>query len=184
MQNYVCAGRNIRIFLKATGGKRRFGMFTASPLYTKIKTMFDQILSLVKEHLGNNPEVKFAIPAEHEEAVNHEIASHVTNGLAQQMPAQGGVSGLLSQLQNGLTSGSPVTNAIEGGVVSSLASKFGLSPAITGAIAASLPALLQKFAHKANDPNDSSITPDSISSGLAHSGGGILGNLGNLFSRH
>ena len=138
--------------------------------------MFDQILDLVKQHLGNNPQVAQAIPAGQEEEVHREVATQVTNGLAHQAAAQGGVGGLLSQLQAGLTSGSPVTNAIEGGLVSSLASKFGLPPAATGAIAAALPGLLQKFAHKANDPNDTSITPDSITKSLPN-----LGGLGSMF---
>ena len=139
--------------------------------------MFDQILSLIKEHVGNNPAVSSVIPAEQQDAIHQEIASHVTNGLAQQTVTQGGVGSLLSKLEAGLTSGSPITNAIEGGLVSSLASKFGLSPMITGAIAASLPGLLQKFAHKANDPADSSITPDSITNSLSNLGGGALSNL-------
>jgi len=139
--------------------------------------MFDQILDLVKQHLGNNPQVAQAIPAGQEEEVHREVATQVTNGLAHQAAAQGGVGGLLSQLQAGLTSGSPVTNAIEGGLVSSLASKFGLPPAATGAIAAALPGLLQKFAHKANDPNDPSVTPDSITKSLPN-----LGGLGSMFS--
>lgn len=134
---------------------------------------------MVKEHLGNNPQVAQAIPAGQESAVHEEVANHVTAGLAQQVQGSG-VGGLLSQLQAGLTSGSPITNAIEGGLVGSLASKFGLPPAVTGAIAASLPGLLQKFAHKANDPNDTSITPGSITSGLSNFGGA----LGNLFNRN
>lgn len=138
--------------------------------------MFDQILDLVKGHLGNNPQVSSAIPAGQENAVHHEIANQVTQGLATQATSQGGVGGLLSQLSSGLTSGSPVTNAIEGGLVSSLASKFGLPRAATGAIAAALPGLLQKFAHKANDPNDHSVTPDSITKSIPG-----LGGLGNLF---
>ncbi len=117
--------------------------------------MFDQILDLVKEHISNNPQISSAIPADKKEAVNKEIASHVTNGLQNQAAKQGGAGGLLSMLQNAIASGSPVTNAIEGGLVSSLASKFGLPPMATGAIAGALPGLLQKFAHKANDPNDS-----------------------------
>ncbi len=140
--------------------------------------MFDQILQLVKEHLGNNPQVASAIPAEQADAVHNEIATHLTNGLASQA-SQGGVGGLLSSLQNNMSSGSPVTSAIEGGLVSSLASKFGLSPMVTGAIAGMLPGLLQKFAHKANDPNDNSITPDSITKSLSNIGGG--GGLGSLF---
>jgi uncharacterized protein YidB (DUF937 family) len=142
--------------------------------------MFDQILDLVKSHLGNNPQVANAIPPGQEEEVHKEIATQVTNGLATQAAASGGVGGLLAQLQSGLTSGSPITNAIEGGLVSSLASKFGLPPMATGAIAAALPGLLQKFAHKAADPNDPSITPDSITKSLSGFGGGALGNLLNM----
>lgn len=138
--------------------------------------MFDQILDLVKGHLGNNPQVASAIPPGQADAVHNEIANQVTQGLATQAATQGGVGGLLSKLQSGIGSGSPITNAIEGGLVSSLASKFGLPPAATGAIAAALPGLLQKFAHKANDPNDNSITPDGITKSLSGMGG-----LGNLF---
>ncbi len=139
--------------------------------------MFDQILDLVKEHLGNNPEVSAAIPSQQADAVQNEIASQVTNGLANQTSAQGGIAGLLSMLQGSIASGSPVTGAIEGGLVSSLASKFGLPPSVTGAIAGALPGILQKFASKAADPNDSSITIDSIPKSLSNIGSGGLGNL-------
>jgi uncharacterized protein YidB (DUF937 family) len=139
--------------------------------------MFDQILNLVKEHLGSNPQVASAIPPEKADEVHKEIASHVTNGLASEATQSGGVGGLLSKLQNGVSAGSPVTSAIEGGLVSSLANKFGLPPMVTGAIAAMLPGLLQKFVHKTNDPNDNSITTDSITKSLPGFGGGSLGNL-------
>ncbi|QNF34801.1 hypothetical protein HUW51_19475 [Adhaeribacter swui] len=143
--------------------------------------MLDQILDLVKQQIGSNPQVASSIPAGQEDAVHKEIAHQVTSGLASQAATQGGVGGLLSLLQGGASSGNPVTSAIEGGLVSTLGSKFGLPPAATGAIAAALPGLLQKFSHKANDPNDSSITPDSISQALSNFGGlggGALGNLG------
>lgn len=146
--------------------------------------MFDQILDLVKQHLGNNPQIASALPAGKQDEVHKEVASQITNTLATQAgnPSTGGVGGLLSQLQSGLTSGSPVVNAIEGGLAGTLGSKFGLPPAITGAIAASLPGLLQKFAHKANDPNDPSITPDSISKSVSNLGtGGLGGMLGGIF---
>lgn len=145
--------------------------------------MFDQLVNLVKEQVGNDPQVKAAIPPGQEDAVHEEIAHQVTTGLAAQAATQGGIGGLLSKLQGGLTSGGALTNAIEGGVVGALGQKFGLPPAATAAIAAALPGLLQKFAHKANDPDDHSITPDGISGMLARLGGGALGNLGGLFGR-
>lgn len=139
--------------------------------------MFDQILQMVKEHLGNNPQITSSIPQGQQEAVHQEVATQITNGLATQVPQQGGVGGLLSKLENGMASGSPVTNAIEGGLVSSLASKFGLPPMVTGAIAAALPGLLQNFARRANDPNDSAITHESITNSLSNRNG-----LGGLFN--
>ncbi|MDB5231118.1 MAG: hypothetical protein JWN76_1923 [Chitinophagaceae bacterium] len=141
--------------------------------------MFDQILGMVKEHIGNNPQVKSAIPPGKEDAVHHEIATQVTKGLAAEAGQQGGVGGMLSKLQNAATSGSPVVNAIEGGLVATLGSKFGLPPMATGAIAAALPGLLQKFAHRAYDPNDHSITHDGISDAFSK----ITGSLGSMFNK-
>jgi hypothetical protein len=116
--------------------------------------MFDEILQMVKEHLGNDAAVTSAIPADQADAIHTEIANHIHNGLQNQAPATGGlggsVGGILSQLENSLASGNLATSAISGGLVSSLASKFGLSPAITGAIAASLPGLMQKFVSRSN----------------------------------
>lgn len=115
--------------------------------------MFDEILNTVKEHLANNPQVTANIPAEQQEAVHNEIANHIANQVATQNAATTGtgeMGGLLGKFESMLTSGSPVVNAVEGGLVASLASKFGLGPAVTGAIAASLPALMQKISHKSN----------------------------------
>lgn len=115
--------------------------------------MFDQILELVKEHLANNPQIAAAIPAGQEEAVHNEIATHITNTLATQTatatpaPAAGGFGSLLSELESSIAAGGPVVNAIEGGLLSSLTSKFGLPPSITGAISGALPGILQKFAN-------------------------------------
>jgi hypothetical protein len=135
--------------------------------------MFDQILSLVKEHIGGNPEVASAIPAEKQDEVHHEIANHIQEGMKSQASSQGGAGGLLSSLTGG---GGGISSMISGGLVSSLASKFGLPASATGAITAAIPGLLQKFAHKANDPNDSSITPESLGSSLTgNSGPGLSG---------
>ena len=128
--------------------------------------MFDEILKMVKDHLGNNQEVS-SLPAYQQDAVHHEVATQMTNALKNQAGAQGGAGGLLSMLQDSLTSGSPVVHAIEGGLVGGLLGKFGLSPTIAGAVTAALPGLLQKFVHKANDPNDTSITKESIDQSLA-----------------
>src|SRR5580765_7310015 len=114
--------------------------------------MFDEILKAVKDHFANNHELAAAIPAEQHDAVHNEIATQIANGLPNQESSTGGMSGLLGKLENEITSGNPIVNAIGGGLVGSLASKFGLGSAVSGAIAASLPALLQKFAPKPAAP--------------------------------
>ncbi len=138
--------------------------------------MFEQIVNLVKEHIGSNPQLSSAIPADKQDEVSREVSQHITNGIKDQSSSSGGI---MSMLQNAMGSGSTVTNAIEGGLVSSLTSKFGLPPMVTGAIAGALPNLIQKFIHKANDPNDSSVTSDSITSSLS----GKFGGLGSLFGK-
>ncbi|MBS1668560.1 MAG: hypothetical protein JST58_14380 [Bacteroidetes bacterium] len=108
--------------------------------------MLDEILNLVKEQLGNHPDVAGALPAGQADAVHAEVANHIANGLASQ--GAGGIGGLLGNLQNTIASGGSITSAIEGGLVNSLTSKFGLPPSITGAISGALPGILQKFASK------------------------------------
>jgi uncharacterized protein YidB (DUF937 family) len=127
--------------------------------------MFDQILQMVKEHMAGNPQLAAAIPAEQADAVHQEIATHINNGLQGAAVGggtqggmlaglqNGGAGGLLSQFENSLSSGNLLTSAISGGLIGSLGSKFGLSSAVTGAIAASLPGLLQKFGHPATGAN-------------------------------
>ena len=105
----------------------------------------------------------------------------MTNGIKNQAAALGGAGRLLSMLQGSIASGSPVVNAIEGGVIGSLGNKFGLSPMVTGAIAATLPGILQKFVHKANDPNDNSITPESINQSIPNVSGATVGDLMSKF---
>src|SRR6476660_9490190 len=139
--------------------------------------MFEEMVKMVKQQIGSNPQVSSAIPAGQEDAVHQEVASQITQGLASQAPAAGGVGGLLSKLQNGMSSGNPVVNAIEGGLVGTLGSKFGLPPAATGAIAAALPGLLQKFAHKANDPDDDSVTHNGIADAFSKITKGGLGGM-------
>jgi uncharacterized protein YidB (DUF937 family) len=134
-------------------------------------------LKMVKQQIGSNPQVNSNVPPEQQEAVHQEVATQITKGLANQAEVHGGIGGLLSKLQDAVATGGPVVNAIEGGIIGSLTSKFGLPPAATGAIAAALPGLLQKFANKAADPNDKTITSDSIKNTFQRFG------MGNVFSK-
>lgn len=140
--------------------------------------MFDQILDIVRQHLGGDPQVASAIPPAKADEVHEEVAKQITTGLTNHAAAPGnGVGGLLSSLQQSVTSGGTLTSAIEGGLVSTLANKFGLPPLVTGAIAGALPGILQKFAQKAADPTDQSVTAESITQSLSKG----MGGLGKLF---
>lgn len=144
--------------------------------------MFDQILNVVKEQMASNPQAAAAIPADKADDVHKEVASQIEQGLKGQATGQAGIGGILAAFGGGGGSSNPVTGAIEGGLVSSLGSKFGLPPAVTGAVAAALPGILQKLASKATDPNDKSISLESITKSLG-GGGGLSGALGNILGK-
>ena len=126
--------------------------------------MFDEILSFVKEHLGGHPALA-NVSAEQQDAIHNEIANHIANNLlnpattdqnqatpVQASSGQGMAGGLLGKLENVVAGGGTAVSAVEGGLISSLTSKFGLPPSITGAIAGALPGLLQKFASRSKTP--------------------------------
>jgi len=116
--------------------------------------MFDEILKMVKDHLSQNPEIAAAIPADQHDALHQEIANHLANNAttapATAQPASGGI---LGTLENAIAGGGSITNAIEGGLLSSLTAKFGLPPSITGAISGALPGLMQKFMQHKQEQN-------------------------------
>src|SRR5579859_4238391 len=97
---------------------------TSSPL--KSPYMFEEILNTVKQHFAENPEIAQHIPAEQQEAIHNEIAQHLHDATNQ--PAEGGgggmFSGLLQTVESAIGSNNPVAGAVEGGLVSVLASKF------------------------------------------------------------
>ena len=106
--------------------------------------MFDEILKMVKEHLGEHPAIA-NLPADQADAVHNEIANHIANATPQVQAESGGI---FDTLKKSIGGGGGITSAIEGSLISSLTSKFGLPPSVTGAIAGALPGLLQKLANK------------------------------------
>ena len=83
---------------------------------------------------------------------------------------------MLANLSEGHESGHSVVSSIQAGLASSLSSKFGLSPAVTTTITDAIPGLLQKFANKAKDPDDLSISAHDVMKSLAGDEG-----LSNIF---
>jgi hypothetical protein len=127
--------------------------------------MFDQILQLVKEQIGSSAAITSAVPAQQQDAVNNEIASHVTDKLQAQ-----GAGGMLSML------GGMDINSITVGLADKLSTKFGLSPSVTNAIVAALPGLLQKFTGKgaSNGAAGAADILDSLPGGLGSKLGGFF----------
>lgn len=111
--------------------------------------MFDELLQLVKDHVSNNPQLAAAIPPEQADAIHQEIATHLNGGLLTQVD-QGGIGGLGGLIDHGGVGGlgGLIDQGGIGGLIGSLTNKFGLPPAVTGAIAASMPGLLQQFANR------------------------------------
>lgn len=124
--------------------------------------MIDQVLALVKEHIGNNPEIAAAIPAHQQDAVQSEIASHVA-GNVQGM----GSGGVLSML------GGMNVESITAGLAEKLTGKFGLPASVTSTIVAALPGLLQKLTGGAAPTADSVL--GSLPGGLGSKLGGFFG---------
>ncbi len=119
--------------------------------------MFDEILAMVKDKLENHPDVVNNLTPEQQAELHTEVANHVNNiAVNSTVPAadnnSGFGGGMLGKIESAVASGGPGVSAIEGGLINTLTTKFGLSPAITGAIAGMIPGLLQKFAQKNNSP--------------------------------
>jgi hypothetical protein len=125
--------------------------------------MFDQILQLVKEQMSNSTELTAAIPAQQQDAVNSEIANHVTEKLQAQ-----GAGGMLSMLGGGMN-----INNITSGLAEKLGTKFGLPPMVTGAIVSALPGLLKQFTGKDGSGGGNGL--DALTGGLGSKLGGLFG---------
>lgn len=144
--------------------------------------MFDNLLSLVKEHAGdaivNNP----AIPNEK----NDEAIKTTTNSIVETLKSQvsgGNLNSLMDMFKGGNASASSVSSSVQNNVVNDLMKKLGIDNAQASGIAQKLiPTVMEKFVSKTNDPNDKSFDLNSIVSSLGGGGAsGILGKITNLF---
>ncbi len=125
--------------------------------------MFDQLLNIVKDQFQNNPQVSTEIPEQQHEGVQQEVTHSIIDGLKSRLT--GGGIGDLAAMFGGNASGASqeISSSISGGLLNNLANKFGLPQGAISAIAGSvLPGILQKFITKTNDPDDLSITPESV----------------------
>lgn len=108
--------------------------------------MLDQVMDLVKQHLGNNQEVASVIPQGQQEAVQHEVANGINDGLTKNVTS-GGFGGMLSSLTGGGAQ-SDFSSTISNAVAERLKGKFGLSEDAIRKITSAIPGIIQKIQGK------------------------------------
>ncbi|MBS1746983.1 MAG: DUF937 domain-containing protein [Bacteroidetes bacterium] len=143
--------------------------------------MFDQILSLVKEHAGSSIIDNKDIPNEQNDAAV-ETATHSIMDTLKDAVQSGNMSDVMGLFNSGGSNvgSNPLAQNMQGNLVERLMQKFGLSNSQAGGIASSLiPSVLGKLVHKTNDPNDSSFDLSSI---LSHFGGSNF-DVGSVLSK-
>ncbi len=132
--------------------------------------MFDQLLMLVQQNAGDTILNNDAIPNERKQEAVETITCSIIDALKNAV--QSGKLGEVMQLFNNASNNvaaSPLNQNMQDNLVDNMMQKFGLSNTQAGSIASSvIPAVLSKFVHKTNDPNDNSFSLCSI---LAHLGG-------------
>ncbi len=146
--------------------------------------MLEQLLKIVQENAGeaiiNNP----AIPNEQNDAAMETAAGSIFDKL-KGIAGGGGLDSITGLFQESDISSSPVVNNISSGVAGDLMKKFGLDQgAAAGIVQKLIPAVMDKFVKKTNDPNDSSLDLQGILGALtggSDKGGGLLGKLKGLF---
>lgn len=106
--------------------------------------MFDRVLELVKQQLGNDPKIASEIPPEHADAVHKEVASGVTDGL-KDTATGGGLGGMISSVTGGGGVSGALAPNISRAVAERLNGKFGLSPDTIQSITGAIPGILEKF---------------------------------------
>jgi hypothetical protein len=136
--------------------------------------MLDQLMNLIQqngqEQVVNNP----AIPNEYNDQVLNEAGSSIVGGL-QQALAGGGLAQVMKMFgQGGSGQGlsSLMSNPLVQNIVSQfsgrLTNQFNVDPSQAGQVSANLiPQVLQNFAGRVADPNDSSLDINGVMQSLA-----------------
>lgn len=135
--------------------------------------MLEQLLTLVKENAGdaivNNP----AIPNQQNDTAIKETAHGIMQTLQGQL-AGGKIDTFLNLLKSKGDANDPLVTDITQQVSTQLVNKLGIDKKAAGSVVSSLiPVVMNKLAHKTNDPNDKSFTLDGIVSAVGGSKAGV-----------
>ena len=138
--------------------------------------MLEQLFNLVKEQAGTSIIQNPDIPNERNDEAVADVTNNIAGGL-QQALAGGQFNDVLSLLggRGGDLQNNPLASQLSGNAEQSLMNKFNLNQSQAGGIVSSLlPAVLQKFISKTNDPGDNSFDLEGIFNSLT---GGKTGGL-------
>lgn len=146
--------------------------------------MLEQLFSLVKQQAGTTIIQNPDIPNERNDEAIADVTNHISGGF-QEALAGGRFAEVLSLLggRGGDLQSNPLVNQLSGNAEQSLMQKFNLNRNQAGGIVSNLlPAVLQKFIAKTNDPGDNSFDLQGIFSSLT--GGKTAGlDLQGILSR-
>ena len=143
--------------------------------------MFDQLLQLIKDHTTDALALNTDITSDQKDIASQEATNSILETLKEKV-SQGDLSGITSLFNGETSSGSSIAIAAIENLTGRLSEKLGISTEQAQSVAESLmPGILEKFAAKANDPNDSSFNMETMVSQFTGSSlnlGGILGAFG------
>jgi len=144
--------------------------------------MLDSIINLVKdqalEAITNNSNV----PEDKKDAAVATTTSTIIDSLKNEINPDN-ISSIIGLLGNNSSlDNNPLAGSIQNSLVSALSSKVGLDQGIANNIASTvIPALLNAFTHKSNDPDDSFNIESMVQSFIGKDSNGILSKIGKLF---
>lgn len=144
--------------------------------------MLEQLEALIKEATGTA--VNNAPDVSNDQA--DAIAQHAQGSILSELQSAvsgGGLSSIMGMFggQSGDVANSSVTQNILGNLTSSLASKFGINQQTAASLSSSIvPNVLSSLSSKFSNPNDNSVTEESVTSLLTGGSGGLMDKLKSL----
>ncbi len=145
-----------------------------------------QLLDLIKNQVAESISDKLSISDNQKNDVFNGVSTSIFDSIKQTASEEGGIGQLMS-LFTGKTSASasPVSALAASMFKKNIASKLGLSDAISDMVVKFIPVIIEKFTKKANDDDGIDVGDllsslgggSSLADGLKKAAGGILGGL-------
>lgn len=126
--------------------------------------MIDQLIKLVEKNAGDAIINNKAIPNEFNNSAIQDVAQQIFSGMKGQA-GSGNIQDILSMFKGGNSSmaSNPMVTQMISGLAGNFASRFGISPQTAqGLVSGLLPAVMDQFVNKTNDPDDNDFDLQDI----------------------